>query len=107
MIIGLGLIANGLLITGAWWLAGAGFWQVKTLDRVLASSVLSIAWCLLGLEVLGTAGLLAIGPLTGWMGVLFAVGLLARRLWPVPPSAAGPPTEATGRNPGAGKACSR
>jgi len=58
MIVWLGLIANGLLISGAWWLAGAGFRQARTLDRVLACSALSVTWCLLGLEGLGTAGLL-------------------------------------------------
>jgi hypothetical protein len=45
MIVWLGLIANGLLISGAWWLAGVGFRQARTLDRVLACSVLSFTWC--------------------------------------------------------------
>ena len=85
MIVWLGLIANGLLITGAWWLAGAGLRQARTLDRVLACSVLSFTWCLLGLEALGTAGLLAIAPLMMWMGLLFAAGLATRWLRPVPP----------------------
>ena len=91
MIVWLGLIANGLLISGAWWLAGVGFRQARTLDRVLACSVLSFTWCLLGLEVLGTLGLLAIGPLVVWMGLLCAVGLVVRRLRPVPPI--GPSTD--------------
>jgi len=85
MIVWLGLMANGLLISGAWWLAGAGFRQVRTLDRVLACSVLGFTWCLLGLEGLGTAGLLTIGPLTVWMGLLCIAGLVVRRLRPVPP----------------------
>jgi hypothetical protein len=87
MIVWLGLMANGLLIAGAWWLAGAGLRQARTLDRVLACSVLSVTWCLLGLEGLGTAGLLAIGPLMVWMGLLGAAGLVARWLRPVPPVA--------------------
>ena len=90
MIIWLGLVANGLLISGAWWLAGAGFRQTSTLDRVLACSVLSLTWCLLGLEVLGTAGLLTIGPLAAWMGLFFSAGLIVRWLRPVPPNSTGP-----------------
>jgi hypothetical protein len=82
MIVWLGLIANGLLISGAWWLAGHGFRQARILDRVLACSVLAFTWCLLGLEVLGTAGLLAIEPLLAWAGLLFAVGLVVRWLRP-------------------------
>ena len=96
-IVWLGLIANGLLISGAWWLAGVGFRQARTLDRVLACSVLSFTWCLLGLEVLGTLGLLAIGPLVVWMGLLFAVGLVVRWLRPVPPI--GPSTDVTTAEP--------
>src|SRR5208337_880036 len=97
MIIWLGLVANGLLISGAWWLAGAGFRQARTLDRVLACSVLSFTWCLLGLEGLGTAGLLAIGPLVVWMGLLCAAGLVVRWLRPVP--AIGPVAEETNPEP--------
>ena len=97
MIVWLGLIANGLLISGAWWLAGIGFRQAKTLDRVLACPVLSFTWCLLGLEVLGTLGLLAIGPLVIWMGLLCAAGLVVRWLRPVPPI--GPSTDVTTAEP--------
>jgi len=97
MIVWLGLIANGLLISGAWWLAGVGFRQARTLDRVLACSVLSFTWCLLGLEGLGTLGLLAIGPLVVWMGLLCAVGLVVRWLRPVPPI--GPSTDVTTAEP--------
>ncbi len=97
MILWLGLFANGLLISGAWWLAGHGLRQARTLDRILACSVLSVAWCLLGLEGLGTAGLLAIGPVTAWMGLLCAAGLIARWLRPVPPI--GPATGETAAEP--------
>ena len=96
-IVWLGLIANGLLISGAWWLADVGFRQARTLDRVLACSVLSFTWCLLGLEVLGTLGLLAIGPLVVWMGLLFAVGLVVHWLRPVSPL--GPSTDETTAEP--------
>ena len=84
MIVWLGLIANGLLISGAWRLSGLGFRQARTLDRVLACSVLGFTWCMLGLEVLGSAGLLAIGPLMAWMGLLFGSGLVVPWLRPFP-----------------------
>jgi hypothetical protein len=78
MTICLGMLSNGVLFSGAWWLAGHGLRQVKTIDRLLAAAVLGFAWCLLGLEVLGTLGLLAIGPLCGWASAMFAAGLWAR-----------------------------
>ena len=92
MIAWLGLMANGLLSSGAWWLAGSAFQQTRILDRVLASAVLGITWCLLGLEILGSLGLLAIGPLTIWMGLLCAVGLIARWRRPTTAITVGPST---------------
>jgi hypothetical protein len=78
MTVGPGLVANGFLLVGAWWLAGHGLRQTSILDRVLGAAVLAFAWCLLGLELLGTMGLLAIGPLCGWASLLFVAGLAAR-----------------------------
>jgi hypothetical protein len=78
MTVGLGLVANGLLLAGAWWLAGHGLRQTRFLDRVLGSAVLAFAWSLLGLELLGVLGLLAIGPLCGWACLLFGAGVAAR-----------------------------
>ncbi len=104
MIAWLGLMANGLLLSGAWWLAGSAFRQTRILDRVLASSVLGVTWCLLGIEILGSLGLLTIGPLTIWMGLLCAVGLIAH--WRRPTSddrGRNRHPERLSRNRGAGK----
>ncbi len=76
----LGLLANGLLISGGWGLAGHALRQTRTVDRVLATAVLAIAWCVLGLEVLGTFGLLETGPVSIWAGALCALGLGTRAL---------------------------
>jgi hypothetical protein len=86
----LGLAANVLLISGAWWLVGSGLRQTRWLDRTLAACVLGLSWCVLGLEILGTAGLLRVGPLLLWSSVLFAAGLFVAwrgRRRSVPPSA--------------------
>ena len=79
----LGLIANGLLIAGAWWLAGHGLRLATWLDRCLGASVLAFTWCLLGVEVLGTAGFLGIRTVLIASAVLFAIGLAARQLRPL------------------------
>jgi hypothetical protein len=84
----LGLLADGLLISGAWWLAAHGLRQTGTVDRILATAVLALTACLAGLEVLGTAGLLAIGPLIVWAGAFWSIGLALRWLRPASPLAA-------------------
>ncbi len=90
MAVWLGLLANGLLFSGAWWLAAYGFGQARVLDCVLASTTLAFTWCLLGLELLGSAGWLTIEPLAIWMGLLFVAGLAARWRWrALGPAAAG------------------
>ncbi len=99
MIVWSGLIANGLLFTGAWWFAEAAFRQVRILDRLLAAAVLGMTWCLLGLEVLGTAGLLEIGQLAVWMGLLFAIGLATRWRRPGPSAATRPSTAESDAEP--------
>ncbi|MGO9600747.1 MAG: glycosyltransferase family 39 protein [Isosphaeraceae bacterium] len=75
----LGPAAHGFLIWGAWWLAGSGLRQTRWLDCALAACVLGLSWCVLGLEILGTAGLLHVGPLLLWSGALFSAGLFVVR----------------------------
>jgi hypothetical protein len=84
----LGFLADGLLILGGWWLAGHGLRKIETLDRILATAVLAFAWCVLGLEALGSFGLLAIGPVLIWAGCLGALGLGVRALRHESPSSA-------------------
>jgi hypothetical protein len=81
----IGLFANCCLISGGWWLAGHGLGQTRSLERILATAVLALSWCVLGIEVLGSIGLLAIGPLVVWSGILCIVGLTSRIVWPLPP----------------------
>lgn len=76
----LGLIANGLLIAGAWWLAVHGLHLANWLDRCLGASVLAFTWCLLSVEAPGTAGFLEIRMVLITSAALFIVGLAARQL---------------------------
>ena len=48
MTVWFGLFANGMLFDGAWRLAGLLPGQRRTLDRLLAACVLSVAWCCWG-----------------------------------------------------------
>ena len=52
-------------------------------DRCLGASVLAFTWCLLSVEVLGTAGFLGIRTVLIASAALFAVGLAARQLRPL------------------------
>jgi len=60
---------NGTLGLAGYGLARYGFRQPPGLPRVLAAVVLAWAWATLGLEVLGSFGLLARLPLLLWSGV--------------------------------------
>ncbi|MGC8641647.1 MAG: glycosyltransferase family 39 protein [Isosphaeraceae bacterium] len=83
----LGLFADGFLIAGGWWLAGPALGQARVVDRILATGVLAFAWCVLGIELLGSFGLLEIGPVLTWAGALGALGLGARTVLPPPANA--------------------
>src|SRR5947209_689214 len=82
MVVALGLLSNLLLIAGAWLLAGHGLRCIAWTDRILAAAVLAFAWCVVGMEVLGTAGAISIGPALLVSGLLFLLGLAASRLKP-------------------------
>ena len=44
----IGLLADGFLISGGWLVAVHALRQTRTLDRILATAVLSFTWCVLG-----------------------------------------------------------
>ncbi len=68
----LGLGANGSLLLGSYWLARYGFKQPRGLSAVLGTAVIFWVACTVGLEVLGSYGALAPGPMLAW-GVMAAV----------------------------------
>jgi len=87
------LVLNGLLIQGAWWVAGHGLRQVSGLARILACAVIAWTWMTLGMELLGNLGLLTLAPLVIWAGIAFLTGLvlkLARPLGSTDPDQTGP-----------------
>jgi hypothetical protein len=78
MIVLLGLAMNGLVFSGAWWPAGRLVNTACSTSRSLACAVIAQTWIVVGLQLLGSAGWLSIGPLLLWSGILCSVGLAAR-----------------------------
>ena len=72
------LLLNGTLGLGAYWMARHGFRQPAGLTRSLAAVVLAWAWSTLGMEILGSFGWLAWGPLCGWSSLGMLLGLVVR-----------------------------
>ena len=66
---------NGGLGIGAYGVARSGLRQAPGLPRILASAVLAWAWLTIGMEGLGSIGLLARGPLLGWVGAGMVIGM--------------------------------
>ena len=68
----LGLGANASLLLGSYGIARHGFKQPPGLSAALATAVVFWCACTVGLEVLGSIGALALGPMLAW-GVIVAV----------------------------------
>ncbi|MDG3005741.1 glycosyltransferase family 39 protein [Paludisphaera mucosa] len=89
-------VCNAFVLLGAWWGATYGLRQPRGTARMLAAALLGWAWITLGMQLLGTIGLLTIGNLMGWSLLAAGLGLgiaLRRRERPFDPPS-GP--EATG-----------
>lgn len=84
----------GGLGAGAYGVARFGLSQPSGWPRGLATAVLAWAWLTVGLQVMGSVGWLARGPIAVWCGALLAVGLACRALGdrsrPVPRDEPGP-----------------
>lgn len=72
---------NGGLGVGAYWVSRFGFRQAPGSPRALAAVVIGWAWLTVGMEILGVFGLLARGPLLGWVGVGLMTGLVCRQVF--------------------------
>ena len=70
----LGLGANGSLLVGSYWIARYGFRQPRGLSAGLATALVFWVACTVGLEVLGSFGALAVGPMLAWGGMVGAIG---------------------------------
>ncbi|APW64012.1 ArnT family glycosyltransferase [Paludisphaera borealis] len=73
------LLLNGLLAPAAWWVAVYGLRQQGRLTQVVAASVVAWVWSTLGMQFLGTLGLIQVGWLLTWTVLGLAAGLACRR----------------------------
>lgn len=73
------MVLNAGLACGAYWVARFGLRQPSGMPRTLAAGVIGWAWLTVGLQVFGTLGFLARGPLLAWVGVGLLIGLGCRR----------------------------
>ena len=89
------LAMNGALGVGAYLAARHGLRQPSGMPRWLAAAVLAWAWLSAGMELLGSAGWLARGPLLGWAAAGLLVGLACR-----PFGGTGARAEPSGAGPG-------
>ena len=89
------ILLNLPIVVGACWAAGRGLGMPRGSSRWLGAAVIGWAWITVGMEVFGTIGLLARGPLLAWSLFGGAVGLACRLRWSEPNEA--------GREAGAGE----
>ncbi|WP_435011122.1 glycosyltransferase family 39 protein [Tundrisphaera lichenicola] len=68
-------LLNGGLGLSAYLIARSGLRQAPGWPRILATIVLGWAWLTIGMQLLGSFGLLAREPLLGWVGAGLLVGL--------------------------------
>ncbi|MEO6808832.1 MAG: glycosyltransferase family 39 protein, partial [Isosphaeraceae bacterium] len=69
---------NGMIALGGYWTARHGFRQPSGGARALASATLAWTWMTLGMQALGTLGLIGQGLLLAWAALGMAVGLGCR-----------------------------
>jgi hypothetical protein len=70
----LGLAANAMLLLGSYWTARFGYRQSRRLNVGLATAVVFWFACTIGLEILGSFGAIALGPMFAWGMVVVAIG---------------------------------
>ena len=72
------VLINGLLLLAAWWIAAFGLRRERGVDRALAAAVLAWVWSTLGMQALGTLGLLRVEWLFAWVAPAVIVGAVCR-----------------------------
>jgi len=78
MVQALGLLLNIILLGSGWWGAYSVFGSKEVGARLLASSLLAWAWCILGMQILGILGFLNPPGLACWVGLGLLVALGTR-----------------------------
>ena len=70
---------NGMLALGAYWTARHGFRQPAGFPRTLATVTLAWTWLTVGLELLGTLGMLGLPAILVWTAAGLGIGLASKR----------------------------
>ncbi len=76
----LGLVSNGLVLLGSFWIARDGLRQPRGIATFLGTAVMFWTGCTLGLEVLSPFAAIAPVPMLAWGVLWLALGGLARLL---------------------------
>ena len=71
----LGLLSNGLLLLGSFWIARNGLRQTRGIATFLGTAVVFWTSCTVGLEVLSPFGAISAGPMLAWAVLWFAIGV--------------------------------
>ncbi len=74
----LGLVSNGLLLVGSFWIARHGLRQAGGIAGFLGTAVVFWTGCTVGLEVLSLFGAISAGPMVVWSAVWLTLGGLVR-----------------------------
>ena len=74
----LGLLMNGLLLAGSFWITRYGFRQPNGLAALLGTAVVFWSACTIGLETLSAFGAISAGPMLAWSAMCLAVGGILR-----------------------------
>jgi hypothetical protein len=77
------VLLNAPLMLGGWWAARFGLGQPRGVVRWLSAAVLAWTWATIGLELLGSIGLMSRGPLLAWSLLGAAIGRGTRRFRPL------------------------
>ena len=75
-----GLVSNGLVLLGSFWIARFGFRQGRGISTFLGTALVYWTGCTLGLEVLSPFAAISPVPMVGWSFVWLAAGALCRWL---------------------------
>ena len=75
-----GLVANGLLVAGSFWIARYGFRQARGPALILATAVVFWTACTIGLEFLSAFGAISAGPMLAWAAICLVLGGVVRWL---------------------------
>jgi hypothetical protein len=75
-----GVVSNGLILLGSFWIVRYGFRQARGIATFLGTALVYWTGCTLGLEVLSPFAAISPGPMVAWGALWLAAGGLGRWL---------------------------